>query len=159
MDKLVEKNSDESLLAVEKQLLRRGLIFIRNLNKKDFLNKYKKDTTKGLLEIIDFCKFSDTYYSRSKKKQCDFASFRSFGDLFRIMRYYYPGITFKEVRSILLHLINERFISTTWCYDIKKRVVMINSGDLKERAVWKKQSIQSWDSYTRERNVDEFNLV
>jgi len=38
------------------------------------------------------------------------------------MKYYYPSLTFKQLRSLLLDLANEKRISSIYCGWINKRV-------------------------------------
>ena len=47
---------------------------------------------------------------------------RSVGDLFLLMRYYYPEITLKEIGELLVELLDTGKISTDYCYTISKRV-------------------------------------
>jgi hypothetical protein len=68
---------------------------------------YKRDTLEGI---------------HKTKIQCSSMARRSAGDLYRLMRTYYPKITYAKTRKLLLELISEHFISSNHCRDIRKRV-------------------------------------
>lgn len=60
-----------------------------------------------------------TYYSKSDKVQCKQDAGRSFGDLLRLGRHYFPNLKKKQLASILMKLGNEGKLGVVKCGDIK----------------------------------------
>ncbi len=90
--------------------------------------KLKKDYYEGknpqdiLYDIIDKQFDHSTLDAVTKCVQCNYGHKRSAGDIYCIMKYYYPDITFEQLRELLLNLINESKIGSMHCNSIGKRV-------------------------------------
>jgi len=80
-----------------------------------------------IYEILKLSYSSNTIYCHNSNTQCWRRRYRSQGDLFLIAKYYYPNITFQEVRSELFSLLENELISTLFCHDILKRVFYFRS--------------------------------
>ncbi len=59
----------------------------------------------------------------SRRKQCYGRANRSIGDTYRISKYYFPNINYKDVLTAWESLAERGLISTTWCPDVCKMVV------------------------------------
>lgn len=138
--KLIENLTDDQLLQIEKKLLKRRQLKIEDLCKESMIGRSNYDILYTIFRRnLNF----DTIYARSGEFQCFHNRNRSQGDLYMLMRYYCPGISFKNFRKELIKLINNKKIQSFYCNDIKKRVF------LKSRFGY---SCGAWDLDT----VDEF---
>ena len=111
-----EDVSDKKLAELEEQILKDGLLKIANTPKKTFaVRKKLKLAVADVLEKLTRNYWDrrdghneNTIYVKYGRKQCSGYNFRrSQGDLFRVIKYYYPNTTFKEFRAALFELINE----------------------------------------------------
>jgi hypothetical protein len=112
--------SDGRLKYAERKLLKQSLLKLQDLEDKKVTKKKPRD---GLKFLINQMFSKNTVYASNGKIQCFYNRRRSQGDLFLIMQYYYPTITFKEFRSLLFSLVNkEDKLNATYCGTISKRV-------------------------------------
>lgn len=120
---ILESLSDEELQIIEKRLLHYPLLKIEGIDKEDIPYKSPKA---GLKYVITQLTKRNTINAKSHKYQCSASRRRSAGDIFRIMRYYYPKSTFKSVRSLLYDMISKKELSSLYCCTINKRVFYRN---------------------------------
>jgi hypothetical protein len=147
---VVEYISDRKLMIIQNKLLKKNLLYLQGLNKKLFKSK-RLSFKRGLLYIINQNFDRKTLYASHYHLQCIKGRRRSSGDLFLIMRYYYPEITYKDIRYCLFELLNNHKIKTSYCFDINKRVFYKNS---KNRVIF-----YCWDHYIHDsKTIDEFGL-
>jgi hypothetical protein len=121
---VIENVIDRKLKNVEKKLLKGSLLKLQGVAQ-DTFSRYRPVV--GLLRIIK--KQSQTvnlYVDDNTRMSPGIHGRRSQGDLFLLMKYYYPDITFKEVRNLLFQLLNSEKISTDYCWNIRKRVFWPN---------------------------------
>jgi hypothetical protein len=150
--KLVENLTDKQLLKIEAKLKKRSKLKLV----KDFSlgpittdHFYNMSDYNVLNHILLYVKHCTTIYEKSEKIQCCPGCNRSQGDLYNIMRYYRPNITFKKFRSCLIRLLNNRQVNTLYCANIHKRVFFKN-----------KSSIEPDPNFTRMYNlstIDEYD--
>lgn len=118
--KLIENLTNEQLNNIQIKLLKTRVPLCLDKIDRDKIST--KSHYLGLNDILYYNCHLNTLYPSSKRLQCFNNSNRSQGDLYMIMRYYYPDITFKEFRKALIRLLNNYHISTFYCRDIRKRV-------------------------------------
>ena len=111
-----ENSTDEQLQAVEDNLNSVSLLHLGNCTIDS------TDPKEILYEILQKQRDSYTLDSNNEVQCNNDDKKRSQGDLYRIMKYYYPSLTFKQLRSLLLDLANEKRISSIYCGWINKRV-------------------------------------
>ena len=140
----------EKLKEIENRLIKQdGLLFFADHHKPILTN----DLTKDIKLLVNNTQFYPTFSTRNPKEiQCMSSKRRSFGDMFLLVKFYYPDVTFKEIRDTLLDLGREKFLAITYCENIKKRVV-VNPTNPEGR----------WSSYNTvmfsEETVDEHGLT
>lgn len=87
----------------------------------------------------------DTIYADDKSVQTVAGKRRSLGDIFLIMRYYYPTITVKEVMNLLVNAlprkINDGFRSS-WCNQTSKKMFYYDTEQ--ENGVFDKTKNDEW---------------
>ena len=115
---IVEATTDRKLKYVEKSLLKLPLLKLEGLDPVKFKRRKPID---GLIFIINQG-FNRSTLDIEGGYQCGAWRRRSAGDLFRIMKFYYPDITFKEVRRFLFELANDNKLNISYCYNINKQV-------------------------------------
>jgi len=118
--KLIENLTNEQLNNIQIKLLKNRVPLCLDKIDRDKIST--KSHYLGLNDILYYNCHLNTLYSSSKRLQCFKNRNRSQGDLYMIMRYYYPDITFKEFRKALIRLLNNYHISTFYCGDIRKRI-------------------------------------
>jgi hypothetical protein len=138
--------SDEELRIIEEELLTHSLLKLRNIPK----NYYKSRRKLELMvdDIIWKNITHDTLYVSNGLRQCDCWHRRSQGDLFRIVKYYRPEVTFKEFRQALFNLVNSERLITSYCPNIRKRV-------FHKRNRYR----QNQDTVYHSTTIDEFGLT
>jgi len=124
--KIVESITDRRLKNAEQKLLEAGLLKIGGISKTSKLISPwgNRESQLGIvINILKYLNTRNTYYvPKSKRVQCYSNHSRSMGDIFRIMKCYYPDLTLKELRSLIFEHVNNCNIYTDYCDQIKKRV-------------------------------------
>ena len=129
-------NTTVNLTTIETQILESQAIRLERTLKrrtetpKQFLEKFFKiwnETNDESPDFSDTQSNKNTIYVGNSTVQTEAGRRRSLGDIFMIMRYYYPNITLKEVANLLYReLFNNSEISshfrTSYCNTINKRV-------------------------------------
>jgi len=112
--------SDTTLEGIERELLTQPPLKLGDLPR----DYYKRRRRLELIidDIIWKGREHLTLYAHNGKEQCDRYKRRSQGDLFRIVKYYRPEVTFKEFRQALFNLVNSGKVTTSYCNNINKRV-------------------------------------
>lgn len=125
----IEHLSDAELLRLEEKILSDGLLKLAHTPNRTFSIRRKSKTA-----LRDIFNKSATLWGHrehtidveTQRIQCNRMYYRrSQGDLFRIMKYYYPDTTFKKFRSALFELVNEGKVQATYCPTINKRVFLL----------------------------------
>jgi hypothetical protein len=120
MTTIVSENlSNERLRDIEKGLNLHTLLKIEGI---EIENLKRKSPKSGLKRIFELLSTRSTLVASTNELQCIKAKRRSSGDMYRIMKYYYPNVTFKEVRSLLFGMLNDKTLSSAYCHNIQKRV-------------------------------------
>jgi hypothetical protein len=151
--------SDEELRKIEKGLNRCHVLKIEGIDNGRVLRKSKRS---GLNYIFRLLSTRNTRSVVSNNIQCIPNKRRSSGDIYRIMRYYYPDITFKEVRNLLFDMLNSGTLSTLYCGTISKRVFYSNENLYKYsnlefmRDYYKKNKHQISESINSSGEKDEY---
>lgn len=107
--------------------------FEKQLTDKYHLRGYKHNTNLSIEKFIEnfINKYRNIYNTYNKNSiQCGIGRRRSLGDIYQIIKYYYPNISLLEVKNILTNLCVNNKINTNVCYDINKRVYFTNSMNL-----------------------------
>jgi hypothetical protein len=121
---IVEHLTDEELNNFEKRIKHGRILKIEEIDKDTYQDI---PFTEGLIRIFSDLNSHQTLYAKTNAFQCYGNRRRSQKDLYNIVRYYYPNISFKEFRASLFTLVNNRRIGTFYCSDIRKRVFRRNS--------------------------------
>lgn len=121
---IVEHLTDEELNNFEKRIKHGRILKIESKDKDTYQNI---PFNKGLMHIFLDLNSYQTLYAKTNAFQCYGNRRRSQKDLYNIVRYYYPNVSFKEFRAALFTLVNNRRIGTFYCGDIRKRVFRRNS--------------------------------
>lgn len=125
---------------IEEKLLRERPLRITILKKRpetpeQFLIRFFKEWNED----------KDTIYADDKSVQTVAGKRRSLGDIFLIMRYYYPTITVKEVMNLLVNAlprkINDGFRSS-WCTQTSKKMFYYDTEQ--ENGVFDKTKNDEW---------------
>jgi hypothetical protein len=113
-----EGSTANAIKRVGERLYKLSLLHLKDFNSSLLEGKSAYD----VLNIL-FIKQKSTYtLHENGRMQCGKDAKRSAGDMYRIMKYYYPTITFPEFRQLLLDLINGRKLNSLYCNTIYKRV-------------------------------------
>lgn len=122
MRTIVESASDYKLKKIEKELLSQRPLKLAKTTPEEFSHRKKpKYVLWDILNAVFYEK--NTVYADDSTLECTYDHVgRSQGDLFRIMRYYYPSITFKEFRALLFEMVSTGNVQTSYCTTINKRV-------------------------------------
>jgi hypothetical protein len=140
-----EGSTIKAISKVGNILDRRPLLHLKNFNTNLLIGKSPED----ILNIL-FIKQKYTYTLEEHGIfQCGINRKRSQGDMYRIMKYYHPTITFYEFRQLILSLINNKKLSSAFCSLINKRTFFKPSQD------WTCIAGDIDMFYT---NIDEFKL-
>jgi hypothetical protein len=116
-----EVATDEQLSAIEENLLKEKLLCFQGITNTYGNPKTFKGNVLTLKNIFLLNRKYKTIFAESGKIQCGEDHKRSQGDLFLIMRYYRPTITFKQFRKALFNLMNGNMVFSVYCSDIHKR--------------------------------------
>ena len=139
--------SNERLVEIESDILSaKSLLKLQGIPR----DYYKRRKSLELIidDILWKNKMFKTLYVANSAEQCDCGKRRSQGDLFKILKYYKPEVTFKEFRGALFNLLNEKKIVTLFCGDIHKRVFVKYQKDKHRDCVIYSQNVE-----------DEFGLT
>ena len=60
-----------------------------------------------------------TVNSKTNRVTCHLGARRSIRDIYLIVKYYFPEITFEQVLKYIVTLYNQDFINGSFCYDIR----------------------------------------
>lgn len=122
-----EHLTDEELNNFEKRIRHGRKLKIHNREQNYYQNSpFLEGLHQIFLDLITY----NTLYAKNNLIQCCANRRRSQKDLYNIVRYYYPEVSFKEFRSALFTLCNRRYIGTLYCSDIRKRVFRKNNRGL-----------------------------
>lgn len=123
------KEQHKDIFTLENKILSLNTIPIR-LEKT--LKKRKETPKEFLIKFFtDYNNEKNTIYCDTLIVQTATGKRRSLGDIFMIMRYYYPDITLTEVLTLLYNTLPNYFgngFRTSYCNTIKKRVWYYNKG-------------------------------
>jgi len=110
---------------LEKDLLSQEKLYFINISQEDFIKMLDKKSEKNVLNILKiFFSINNNKYTMylNDTPQCNPSRRRSIGDIFLIVTYYFPEITLKELFQGLFNLMKEKYITSDYCTQIKKRV-------------------------------------
>ena len=154
---IYEHLSDEQLAKLEVKILKEGLLKLSKTPKETFATRKNiKLAVQDILELIRLSYFDiginiNTLYARNGRVQCTADHIRrSQGDLFRVVKYYYPDTTFKDFRAALFNLTNEGKVQVSYCNTIYKRVFC---------STGRKRAIRSWAPIYNPETADELGLT
>jgi hypothetical protein len=119
--KIEEVATDKQLSAIEENLLKERLLCFQGITNPYGNPKTLKGNVLTLKNIFLLNRKYKTTFAESGEIQCGENHKRSQGDLFLIMRYYRPTITFKQFRKALFNLMNGNMVFSVYCSDIHKR--------------------------------------
>lgn len=167
LPKLIETLPHDRMLVIQNKLLRtRVPLYLKNVSKAIMS---KKSYYSGLNYLLSMNKSRITLYSSSGKLQCYSDRNRSQGDLYMMMRYYYPNITFEEFRVALFKLMNHKKVNSFFCNNINKRIFFKHEEGLRAEPINNhflssltevdefKSIIRYEDGIDRDDNYDLFN--
>jgi hypothetical protein len=79
-----------------------------------------------VVDVIYYCVrrvgTNATVYQGTKKIQCGANRSRSWGDIYRVAKTYFPETTYREVHEMLTKLSGTRTLSMHYCPDVQKKV-------------------------------------
>lgn len=87
----------------------------------------------------------DTIYVDTQTTQTEAGKRRSFGDIFLLMRYYYPAITAKEVMNLLVNVLPRKItpgFRSSWCNQTSKKMFYYDVEQ--ENGVFDKNKNDEW---------------
>lgn len=90
----------------------------------------------------------ETLYANTREIQTKPGKRRSFGDIYAIVKYYYPETSVRELKTLLYEELPEKIpnFRTSSCNEIKKRV-------------WYKGTPQQETAIINKENTDEFGMT
>lgn len=92
----------------------------QDLNIEGFKHLFKEYDKKFILRFLR--NMNNEYYtvnSKTNKVTCRLSARRSIRDIYLIVKYYFPEITFEQVLEDIVKLYNEGFINGSFCNDVK----------------------------------------
>ena len=92
----------------------------QDLNIKGFKHLFKEYDKKFILRFLR--NMNNEYYtvnSKTNRVTCRLGARRSIRDIYLIVKYYFPEITFEQVLEDIVRLYNEQFINGSFCYDVR----------------------------------------
>lgn len=92
----------------------------QDLNIVNFKNLFKTYDKKFILRFLR--NINNEYYtvdSETNKITCRLSARRSIKDIYLIVKYYFPEITFEQVLEDIVELYNEKFINGSFCNDVR----------------------------------------
>lgn len=113
-----EGSSFENLVNTGEKLDKLPPLHLRNFNTDVLTGK----SPEKILNILIEAQYKDFTVTDNGDIQCEPGRKRSQEDLYRIMKYYYPEITFPILREMLLKMINESHLCSLHCHDINRRI-------------------------------------
>ena len=92
----------------------------QDLNIKGFKHLFKEYDKKFILRFLR--NMNNEYYtvnSKTNRVTCRLGARRSIKDIYLIVKYYFPEITFEQVLEDIVRLYNEQFINGSFCNDVR----------------------------------------
>lgn len=92
----------------------------QDLNIEGFKHLFKEYNKKFILRFLR--NINNEYYtvnSKTNKVTCRLSARRSIRDIYLIVKYYFPEITFEQVLEDIIKLYNEQFINGSFCNDVR----------------------------------------
>lgn len=92
----------------------------QDLNIEGFKHLFKEYDKKFILRFLR--NINNEYYtvdSKTNKVTCRLSARRSIRDIYLIVKYYFPEITFEQVLEDIVRLYNEQFINGSFCNDVR----------------------------------------
>ena len=99
----------------------------QDLNIEGFKHLFKKYDKKFILRFLR--NINNEYYtvdSKINKVTCRLGARRSIRDIYLVVKYYFPEITFEQVLKDIVRLYNENFINRSFCSDVRLYVFYID---------------------------------
>ncbi len=92
----------------------------QDLNIEGFKNLFKEYDKKFILRFLR--NMNNEYYtvdSKTNKVTCRLGARRSIKDIYLVVKYYFPEITFEQVLEDIVYLFREDFINGSFCNDVR----------------------------------------
>ena len=92
----------------------------QDLNIKGFKHLFKEYDKKFILRFL--LNMNNEYYtvdSETNRVTCRLGARRSIKDIYLIVKYYFPEITFEQVLEDIVSLYNQQFINGSFCNDVR----------------------------------------
>ena len=92
----------------------------QDLNIKGFKHLFKEYDKKFILRFLR--NINNEYYtvnSKTNRVTCRLGARRSIKDIYLVVKYYFPEITFEQVLEDIVRLYNEKFINGSFCSDVR----------------------------------------
>lgn len=92
----------------------------QDLNIEGFKHLFKEYDKKFILRFLR--NMNNEYYtvnSKTNKVTCRLGARRSIKDIYLIVKYYFPEVTFKQVLEDIVYLFREDFINGSFCNDVR----------------------------------------
>ena len=92
----------------------------QDLNIEGFKHLFKKYDKKFILRFLR--NINNEYYtvdSKTNRVTCRLGARRSIKDIYLIVKYYFPEITFEQVLEDIVRLYNKQFINGLFCSDVR----------------------------------------
>ena len=99
----------------------------QDLNIKGFKHLFKEYDKKFILRFLR--NINNEYYtvdSKTNRVTCRLGARRSIRDIYLVVKYYFPEITFEQVLEDIVRLYNEQFINGSFCSDVRLYVFYID---------------------------------
>lgn len=99
----------------------------QDLNIEGFKHLFKKYDKKFILRFLR--NMNNEYYtvdSKTNRITCRLSARRSIRDIYLVVKYYFPEITFEQVLEDIVRLYNEQFINGSFCNDVRLYVFYID---------------------------------
>lgn len=96
------------------------LINPQDLNPKSFRNVFNEYNILFIKKFIS--NINNNYYtvdSKTNKVTCRLGARRSIRDIYLIVKYYFPEVTFEQVLKDIVELYNEGIINGSYCNDVR----------------------------------------
>ena len=92
----------------------------QDLNIEGFKHLFKEYDKKFILRFLR--NINNEYYtvdSKTNRVTCCLSARRSIRDIYLVVKYYFPEITFEQVLEDIVRLYNEQFINGSFCSDVR----------------------------------------
>ena len=92
----------------------------QDLNIEGFKHLFKEYDKKFILRFLS--NINNEYYtvnSKTNRVTCRLSARRSIQDIYLVVKYYFPEITFEQVLEDIVRLYNEQFINGSFCNDVR----------------------------------------